>query len=133
MSNTIYRSGSVPLGIIASIEKALELRFENMEENNLKTKNINEYLLSKLKEMDNVIINSSKYPYIVNISLKNKLAKDSVNYLNEHDICISQKSACSIKNTPSKIIMAIYKDKKRALSSFRISLSELVTKVLKEL
>lgn len=141
MSNTIYRSGSVPLGIIASIEKALDLRFKNMEENNLKTKNINEYLLSKLKEMDNVIINSSNYPYIVNISLKNKLAKDSVNYLNEHDICISQKSACSIKNTPSKIIMAIYKDKKRALSSFRISLSELVTKeeidefikVLKEL
>lgn len=141
MSNTIYRSGSVPLGIIASIEKALDLRFKNMEKNNLKTKNINEYLLSKLKEMDNVIINSSNYPYIVNISLKNKLAKDSVSYLNEHDICISQKSACSIKNTPSKIIMAIYKDKKRALSSFRISLCELVTKeeidefikVLKEL
>ena len=48
--------------------------------------------------------------------------------LADKGICVSQKSACSIPNTPSKAIMAIYNDKNRALSSFRISLSYQTTK-----
>ena len=55
-------------------------------------------------------------------------SKDIVNYLTDNDICVSQKSACSIKNTPSKSIMVLYNDKKRAFESFRISLCELVKK-----
>ena len=51
-----------------------------------------------------------------------------IEYLNKKGICVSQKSACSIKNTPSKIIYSIYKDKKRALESFRISISDLTKK-----
>ena len=72
-------------------------------------------------------INSFSNPYIVNLSIDNITGRTAVDYLNSKGICVSQKSACSIKNTPSKIIMAIYKDKKRAISSFRLSLSELVT------
>lgn len=127
-SSSIYRSGSVPIGLIGSIEKSLELAYLKMDENYNYVKSINEYLLSKIKDNKNIEINSFSNPYIINISIKNKFAKDSVAYFSNHDICVSQKSACSIKNTPSKIIMSIYKDKKRALSSFRISLSELVKK-----
>lgn len=127
-SSSIYRSGSVPLGLIGSIEKSLEIGYLNLDKNYEYVKSLNEYLLSKIKDNKNIQINSFNNPYIVNISIKNRLAKDSVSYFSDHDICISQKSACSIKNTPSKIIMSIYKDKKRALSSFRISLSELVKK-----
>ena len=83
---------------------------------------------NKLKKINNVTINSFNNPYIVNISIKNILGAKIVEYLSDNGICVSQKSACSIKNTPSKIIMAIYKDRKRALTSFRISLSELTTK-----
>ena len=140
-SDSIYRSGSVPLGIIASIEKALELAYFSLEDNYSKVSKINEYILNELKQIKKIKINSFSNPYIINISIDGILGRKSVDFLNEHDIYVSQKSACSIKNTPSKIIMAIYKDKKRASSSFRISLSELVTieeaeqliKVIKEL
>lgn len=50
-----------------------------------------------------------------------------MSYLSEHNIYVSQKSACSIKNTPSKIVMSVYHDKKRALESFRVSISENTT------
>lgn len=140
-SDSIYRSGTVPLGIIASIEKALELAYSSLDENYIKVNNINKYILNELNKINKIKINSFTNPYIINISIDGFLSRQSVDFLNEHDICVSQKSACSIKNTPSKIIMAIYKDKKRASSSFRISLSELVTieeaeqliKVIKEL
>ena len=140
-SDSIYRSGTVPLGIIASIEKALELAYSSLEENYIKVNNINKYILNELNKINKIKINSFTNPYIINISIDGLLGRQSVDFLNNHDICVSQKSACSIKNTPSKIIMAIYKDKKRASSSFRLALSELVTfeeidylvKVLKEL
>lgn len=126
-SSSIYRSGSVPLGIIASIEKALYLAYQHMDENYEKVKSVNAYLLEQIKSNKKIKINSFSNPYIVNLSIDNITGRTAVDYLNNKGICVSQKSACSIKNTPSKIIMAIYKDKKRAISSFRLSLSELVT------
>lgn len=127
-SASIYRSGSVPLGIIGSIYKSLELAYKNMDINYKRVSELNTYFINELKKIDKVIINSFSNPYIINISIKDIPAYKSVDYFNQKEICISQKSACSIKNTPSKIIYAIYKDKKRAASSFRISLSELVKK-----
>ena len=140
-STTVFRSGTPELAHIVSIEKALELAYSSLEENYIKVSKINEYILNELKQIKKIKINSFSNPYIINISIDGILGRKSVDFLNNHDICVSQKSACSIKNTPSKIIMAIYKDKKRASSSFRLSLSELVTfeeidylvKVLKEL
>ncbi len=140
-SNSIYRSGSVPLGIIASCQKAIELAVKNKDLNYKKTKIINEYLLNEIAQISKIKVNSFDNPYIINLSVEGKSGKDSVEFLNNLGICVSQKSACSIKNTPSKIIMSIYKDKKRASSSFRISLCELTTleeakeliKALKEL
>lgn len=127
LSQSIYRSGSVPLGIIATVYKALELAVNNREDNYYKVKKIHDYLLNKLKEIKNVKINSFDNPYIVNISISGIKAKDIVSYFDDNDICVSQKSACSIKNTPSKSVMKLFNDRKRALESFRISLSELVT------
>lgn len=114
-SDSIYRSGSVPLGIIASIEKALELAYSSLEENYIKVNNINKYILNELNKINKIKINSFTNPYIINISIDGLLGRQSVDFLNNHDICVSQKSACSIKNIPSKIIMAIYKDKKERL------------------
>ena len=140
-SSSIYRSGSVPLGIIASTQKAIEIAIKNKEVNYNKTKEISDYILSEIFQIKKIRVNSFNNPYIINLSIENKRGNDSVEFLNNLGICVSQKSACSIKNTPSKIIMSIYKDKKRASSSFRISLCELSTldeakelvKALKEL
>lgn len=47
--------------------------------------------------------------------------------LEEYGVCISIKSACTIIITPSRIVMSMTHYRKRALSSWRISLSHLVT------
>lgn len=123
-----YRSGTTPLGLIASSVKALELAVSEQPQNYAKTKAVHDYLLSRLKNISDVLVNSqSDFPFIVNCSLKGKRASEIVAALSKREICVSQKSACSIPNTPSKPIMAIYHDKTRALSSFRISLSQTTT------
>ena len=42
-------------------------------------------------------------------------------------MCVSVKSACSVEGTPSKAVYAVSRDRKNALSSWRISLSHLTT------
>ncbi len=127
-SNSIYRSGSTPLGLIASIEKSIELAKQNVEKNNLYVKELHDYLINQISNFKEVLINKTESNYILNISIKNIRASRACVYLSEKGICVSQKSACSISNTPSKTIMSLYNDKNRALSSFRISLSELTSK-----
>ena len=127
-SNSIYRSGTPTIGLVASINKALEIAYNNLDNNYKYVKELNDYLLSNIKNISNIKINSFNNPYIINLSIDGINGNKCVEYLNKKGICISQKSACSIKNTPSKIIYSIYKDKKRALESFRISISDLTKK-----
>ena len=42
-------------------------------------------------------------------------------------MCVYVKSACSVEGTPSKAVYAVSRDRKNALSSWRISLSHLTT------
>ncbi len=140
-SSSIYRSGSIPLGLIASSLKAIELGINNFEANNKKIEELSSYFITRLQEIKNIHINSFENKNIFNLSYKGKKGSYMVSYLSDKGICVSQKSACSIKNTPSKILMSVYKNKELALSSFRVSISELTTKedidalitVLKEL
>ena len=46
--------------------------------------------------------------------------------MEEYGVCISRKSACTVTITLSRIVMATTLDKKRAISSWRISLSHLI-------
>lgn len=48
------------------------------------------------------------------------------NRLEEYGICISIKPACTVTITPSRIVMSMTHDRKRAFASWRISLSHLV-------
>lgn len=129
-SVSIYRSSTCPLGLIAASVKALEIAITEREDNFKYISNLNEYLINNLKKFNQIELNSNvlSSPYIINLSIANKKGIDTLNYLNEHQICVSLKSACSVTNTPSSNIMSIYHDKNRATSSFRISLSKLTTK-----
>ncbi len=128
-SVSIYRSSTAPLGLICSSIKATELALSNLDFHLEKAKELQSYLVNELKKDDSILINSNlEFPYILNISVKGHKAREIVEKLSEKDICVSQKSACSITNTPSKTIMSIYHDKERALESFRISISDLTTK-----
>lgn len=128
-SESPYRSGSAPLGLIASFVKALELAISEQEASYSKTKEASDYLRSEMLKIKGVRLNSfDGNPFINNFSMEGNSGGNIVAYLSNKGICISQKSACSIPQTPSKVINAIYHDKQRASSSFRISLSPLTKK-----
>lgn len=128
-SESIYKPGTTPLSLISSSTKALELAYENMDKNYKYVEKLAIYLRNELSQFKDLKFNSfNKNPYITNISFDNVLGYKMVELLSNKNICVSQKSACSLPNTPSKIVFAIYKNKKRALESFRISISELTTK-----
>ena len=125
-SLSIYRSGSIPTGLIATTYKSLEIAVNLLEKNYIYVKSLYDYLLESLKDNDKILVNSlsKDNPYILNLSIKGHRGSEIVNLLDEKEIYISQKAACNISNTPSKVIMALFHDKSRASESFRISLDE---------
>ena len=127
-STTIYRSGTPVIGQICALERALELTFNNLKKRYEYVNKLNEKLRSKLLSYDNVKINtvSKNNPYILNVSANGVKAVDFKKKLEEYGVCISIKSACTVTITPSRIVMSMTHDRKRAFASWRISLSHLV-------
>ena len=84
-----------------------------------------------LSQYPEVMMNSQETvttPYILNISLKGIKASLMQQKLEEREIYISTKSACVTPNTPSRPVLALSGDRKRALSTLRISFSHLTIK-----
>ena len=127
-STTIFRSGTPATPLIASFAKALRLVYEDFDSKCLKVREVHDYLVDKLKDLD-VYINSNEYclPNMVNISLKNIKSEVMLHALEEKDIFVSTQTACSTGNY-SNAVYAITHDKEKASSSMRISLSYLTTK-----
>lgn len=127
-STTIYRSGTPVIGQICALEMALELTFDNFKKRYEYVNKLNEKLRSELLSYDNVKINtvSKNNPYILNVSVNGIKAVDFKEKLEEYGVCISIKSACTVTITPSRIVMSMTHDRKRAFASWRISLSHLV-------
>lgn len=128
-STTIYRSGTPDTASIAAAAMALEIAEREFEERLAYVANINSFLRDEIRKIHGLIINSpdKAVPHILNISSTGIKGSKMQALLNERGICISVKSACSVPNTPSRPVMAITHDRKRALSSWRISLSHLTT------
>ena len=132
----IYRAGTPALGLIASSYKALELASIHFDERYKYVKKLHKYLVDNLVKFPEVRINSpingnNYVPFILNLSVKGFKGVEFQTKLNERDICVSVKSACSTDNSPSRAVMAISNDRKNALSSWRVSLSHLT--VLQEI
>ena len=127
-STTIYRSGTPATPLIASLAKALRLAYVDLDKKYEYVVELNKYLRQRLEELD-VYINSSEMaiPHILNISLKGIKSETMLHALEEYDIYVSTQTACSMGNY-SKVVYAVVKDKDRAGSSLRISLSALTTK-----
>lgn len=130
ISTTIYRSGTPTVGLAASLWKATKLAFEEQEYRYQIVCNHHEYLLEQLNKRSYVVVNSpmEAVPHIINVSIPGTRGYTTQERLSKKNICLSAKSACSVKSTPSKPVFALTKDKKRAMSSFRISLSHLTTR-----
>lgn len=126
-STSIYRSGTPVVGQICALEKALKITFANFEIRQSYVKKLNERLRDNLGKYKEVSINtiSQENPYILNISVNGIKATKFKQKLEEYGVCVSIKSACTVTITPSRIVMAMTHNKKRALASWRISLSHL--------
>lgn len=127
-STSLYRSGTHVIGQICALEKALELTFENFDERYKYVSKLNQKLREGLSKYKDVSINtiSNENPFILNISVNGTKAVEFKNKLEEYGVCVSIKSACTVTITPSRIVMSMTHDRKRAFASWRISLSHLV-------
>ena len=128
-STTPYRSGTPALGMATSIEKALRLALENQNERIAHVAALNRLLRAELAKYPKVRFNSPEnaVPHILNLSVNGVKGTAFQQELGKNDVCVSVKSACSVEGTPSKAVYAVSRDRKNALSSWRISLSHLTT------
>ena len=128
-STTAYRSGTPVLNMAVATEKALELAYERMDDAIAHVQGLNTMLRDALKPYKQVRINSTEksIPYTLNLSAKGIKAEVMRQALEEKGFAVSTKSACSVLTTPSRAVLEVSKDRKAALSSFRISMSHLTT------
>lgn len=129
-STTLYRSGTPTLALAVSAEKALELALTQQGERVSYVRELNRYLRTALLRYTAVRINSPEegVPHILNLSVRGVKGTVFQRALSERGVCVSVKSACSTDGTPSKAVFAVSRDRKNALSSWRISLSHLTTR-----
>ena len=109
-STTLYRSGTPALGLAASAALALQLACEQRENRCAVVRQRSERLRRAL-----------------NLSVKNVKGTVFQRALSEKGVCVSVKSACSADGLPSRAVFAVSRDRRNALSSWRISLSHITT------
>ena len=128
-STTVYRSGTPVINMITSSSVALEKALNLLDERNEYITKLNNKIISKLKEYNNVHINNTNrsIPHTINFSIKGVKSDAFASKLNENKVMISTKTSCCPVNTPSKLVYALTKDKSLASTSLRISLSHLTT------
>lgn len=128
-STTIYRSGTPALPLYASMMKALELIIPNIDKNTKYISKLNKKIINKLSTYENVYINSTEKSIVntINISIKGIKPETFIHALEEYEIYVSTKSACSSADAMSNSVYAVTKDKERASNTIRISLSYLTT------
>lgn len=129
-STTIYRAGTPSLANVLALEKSLELALTNQEARYNYLKELGDMIKSYLSEYKNVSINSreNSLPSIINFSLIGEKALTILDKFEEHNIILSAKTSCCPIMTPSKLVYALTKDKQKASSSIRVSLSYKTTK-----
>ncbi len=128
-STTAWRSGTPALPLIASLYKAMELIIPNVEKNYEYITKLNKKIIDKLKKYEEVHINSTvnSIPNTINFSLRNIKPETFIHALDEKEIYISTKSACSSADSMSNAVFALTKDKELSNASLRVSLSYLTT------
>ena len=129
-STSIFRSGTPSHPLIVSISKALRLVLNDLDKNYEYVTSLNEILKHEFKKYKNVYINSNEYciPHILNISIKGIKSETFLHALEEYNVFVSTKTACSDEAGLSESVFELTGNKELATSSIRISLSHLTKK-----
>lgn len=122
-SVTKYRSGTPDIAAITSLEVALSLAMDNLDDRYQYVSGLNKYLKDSL-DLSYVHINSTEdsIPNTLNISLKGIPKKYVLQELEKENIYISSTSACS-NSDMSKTVYMMTKDEELANNTLRISIS----------
>lgn len=89
---------------------------------------LRDYMVSKLTELDDVVINSpaDALPYVTSISVLGIKSEPMLNFLSDKGIYVSSGSACS-KGKKSHVLTQMNLDRRRLDSPIRISFSRYTT------
>lgn len=111
------------------ISTPLELAAQEGQQRSRHVQALNQRLRRELAAFPGLCINSpaEAVAHILNISVPGMRGAEMQKALDERGICVSVKSACSSDALPSRAVFAVSRDRKRALSSWRISLSHLTS------
>ena len=128
-SPTIYRSGTRTLGLAVSLDAALTKALAGQDARDAHVQRLHDRLLASLQQYSLVRVNSPAHavPHIVNVSVTGVKGTRFQQALSEQGVCVSVKSACSSDGLPSKAVFAVSRDRRNALSSWRVSISHLTT------
>ena len=128
-STTTFRSGTPTTELIVSLSKALRLAVTDLEAKKEHVMRLNSKVRDFLSKYPKVAINSTNksLPHILNFSAIGIKPETFLHALEEDNIFISTKSACSQGDALSKSVYAICKKEDIASSSLRISISHLTT------
>lgn len=113
------------------LAKTLRLALENASEKEKYVKELNQYLKEELKKLDDVVINTGglSSSHIINFSCVGYKPEVILHALEEKDILISTRSACSSHTSDvSRIMKQLHIDEDIAKSALRISISDLTKK-----
>lgn len=129
-SQTDYRSGTPAVALMVSFAKALRLALIGFDQKYNNVLLINNFLREELSKVDGVFINSplDSIPHVLNISIPGIKPEVMMHALEQEEIYVSTKTACSKDTGASLSLLALGKDEKISMSSLRISLSHLTTK-----
>ena len=122
------RSGTPPLPLIVALSKACRIALTDLEKKELAVKKLNDRICEELRNIEGIKLNVTKYsiPHILNISFENIRPETFIHAMEDDEIYLSTNTACSSGDLSTSVI-AIYNDKRRAMSTIRISLSYVTT------
>lgn len=128
-STTIYRSGTPTVALASSLACALDFAVTDLPGRVGHVAKLNAELRAALSTYPLVRINSPEHaiPHVLNLSVRNVKGTVFQRELDAKGVCVSVKSACSSDGLPSRAVFAVSRDRRNALSSWRISLSHLTT------
>lgn len=120
------RSGTENVPLIVGLGKALEIAYNNIEENNKKLINLRDYYISEIeKQIPHVKLNGDRVKRLsnnANISFKYIEGEGLLLNLDKANICASTGSACSSHSLePSHVLLAIGLPHEIAHGSLRVT------------
>lgn len=121
------RASTENVASIVGIGRALEDAYANIDANIAYTRDLRDYTIEKLLNIDGIILNGpreKRLPGNINITLKDTKPQTMVQYLDMYDICVSSGSACAAGSiNPSHVLRAIGRSEEDSLSMLRLSLN----------